>query len=79
MSAKKGKPKGGRKNAKAYKPAGGYGTHGKPTEKARQSGFSSKSKVNIGSVGADGMATPKSPVPTNMSKLFNMPKGKFTY
>jgi len=54
------------------KPKGGYGTRGKPTSKKPQGG------QRMGSVGDDGMATPKTPIPSDQKTgRFNLPKGKF--
>ncbi len=72
VSAVKNKPSGGRKNTPANKPSGGYGTYGKPSPK--------KPTVTqpMGKYASDGMATPKTGIPTDKRKLYNMPKGKFT-
>ena len=73
MSAKRG-GKEGRMTAKANKPMGGYGTHGKPMSK--------KPKITqpMGDYASDGMATPNTPIPKDQKTgRFNLPKGKFTY
>jgi hypothetical protein len=72
-TAIKSKPAGGKKGAKAHKPVGGYGARSKPGKMKVN-----KPMVAMGTYAADNMATPKSPIP-GKSKLFNMPKGKFTY
>lgn len=61
-----------RMTSPALKPKGGYGTHGRPMEK--------KPKVRqpLGSYADDGMATPKTPIPSDQKTgRFNLPKGKF--
>jgi hypothetical protein len=74
MSAKKDKPSGGRGNVPARKPSGGYGTHGKPSSRA------STSKQGMSDYASDGMAEPKTPIPSDQKKgRFNLPRGKFTY
>lgn len=56
----------------ALKPSGGYGTHGMPMEK------NPKVKQKMGDYCKDGMATPKTPIPSDQVKgRFNLPKGKF--
>ena len=57
---------------RANKPSGGYGTHGKPMSKKPRVG------QRMGSYGNDGMAVPKTPIPRDKRKLFNLPKVKVT-
>ena len=61
-----------RMKSAALKPSGGYGTHGKPSPK--------KPKINqaMGGYCADGMAEPKTSIPSDQVKgRFNLPRGKF--
>lgn len=72
-SARKGKPSGGGKGHAANKPKGGYGSMSGPSVQKV-----STPKVSMCSCGADGMAIPKTPIPSDQVKgRFNLPKGKF--
>ena len=82
MSAKKGKPSGGRKGTPAHKPSGGYGSYGKPNSSVVPKGStgSGTGKQRMGSYANDGMAEPKTPIPSDQKAgRFNLPRGKFTY
>ena len=72
-SAVKSKPSGGRKGHAANKPKGGFGSlSSAPTQKV------STPMQSMVSYAADGMATPKTPIPSDQVKgRFNLPKGKF--
>jgi hypothetical protein len=80
-SAVKVKPSGGGK-APAYKPKSGYGTYGNPgaSRGYSKSGSPSTCEQRAGNYASDGMAEPKSPIPSDQKTgRFNLPKGKFTY
>ena len=81
-SASKSKPSGGRKGTPARKPSGGYGTYGKPNAGTVPKGGtgSGTGKQRMGSYANDGMAEPKTSIPSDqVAGRFNLPKGKFTH
>jgi hypothetical protein len=64
------------------KPSGKYGTYGKPNAGTVPKGGtgSGTGKVRMGSYANDGMAEPKTPIPSDQKTgRFNLPRGKFTY
>lgn len=76
------KPSGSGKKGPALKPSGGHGTYGKPSAGTVPKGGtgSGSGKQRMGSYANDGMAEPKTPIPSDQKTgRFNLPKGKFTY
>jgi hypothetical protein len=70
------------KAAKGHKPKGGYGARSKPAAYKPTGGYGSNPSgpmTHMSDYASDGVAAPKTAIPTNKAKLFNMPKGKFTY
>jgi hypothetical protein len=75
-------PSGKGKTSAALKPSGGHGTYGKPSAGTVPKGGtgSGTGKMKMGSYANDGMAEPKSSIPSDQKAgRFNLPKGKFTY